>query len=86
MEGEDYTYVNGEGNYKGNILLDPNGYVTRAELYDAIAEVSRPVTVNLEQTPLEVAGSLTCIGFSLLVVGLLIYSMVRAAMKRGGRR
>ena len=38
MAGQDYTYVNGEGPYQGNILLDPDGTVTRAELYDAITK------------------------------------------------
>lgn len=46
MEGMDFTYVNGEGPYQGNILLDPDGTVTRAEMYDAIAEVNRPVTIE----------------------------------------
>lgn len=51
MEGEDYTYVGGSGPYKGNILLEPDGYITRAELYDAIAEVNRPVTITEQTSP-----------------------------------
>lgn len=51
MEGEGYTYVNGEGQYRGNILLDPQGTPTRAEMYDAIAEVSRPVTITEQASP-----------------------------------
>lgn len=47
MEGDGIAYVGGDGTYRGNVLLDPDGTVTRAELYEAVAEASTPVTVEL---------------------------------------
>ena len=84
MEGEDYTYVNGEGSYKGNILLDPQGTVTRAEMYDAIAEVSRPVTVTIQPTPLELGAVVIAYGGFTLLVALMVASFITATRKRRG--
>lgn len=44
------AYVNGHDQYRGNILLDPDGNPTRAEMYDAIAEVSRPVELEIPKS------------------------------------
>lgn len=43
----DAIYVNGQDGYSGNILLDPDGTVTRAEMYDAIAEVGHQVELQV---------------------------------------
>ena len=40
-------YVDGQDGYSGNILLDPDGTVTRAEMYDAIAEVGHQVELQV---------------------------------------
>lgn len=84
MEGQEYTYVNGHDDYDGNILLDPDGYVTRAELYDAMAEASRPVEVTLEPAVLDqVAVGVTFCEVT-LVLALMIWAIVRAMRQGGG--
>lgn len=86
MEGQDYTYVNGHDNYAGNILLEPDGYVTRAEMYDAIAEVSRPVTVTVQPSSLEVGAAVIAYTGLILLVMLMVASFITAIRKRKGQR
>lgn len=76
-----YTYVNGTDDYKGNILLDPDGTVTRAELYDALAEAARPVEVTITQTPAETAATVIVCGSFLVAVVIFIWACVAVARK-----
>lgn len=45
------AYVNGHDEYRGNILLDPDGTPTRAEIYNLFAEAGRPVQVEVVPEP-----------------------------------
>lgn len=76
MDGEDYTYVNGEGSYRGNILLDPQGTPTRAEMYSAIAEVGHPVDVTLG-APAWAVGLLLAMAVAVCVIA--VCELVRTA-------
>lgn len=76
MDGEDYTYVNGEGDYRGNILLDPQGTPTRAEMYSAIAEVCRPVEI-VPTMPEWAAGLL--LAMAVAVCAIAVCELVRTA-------
>lgn len=64
MADSSYIYVNGHGDYAGNILLDPEGTVTRAELYDVIAELGHPVELQVPesvQTCLPIGTAALCV-------------------------
>lgn len=43
-----YTYVNTDGVYGGNILLEPDRPVTQMELYNTLAELNSRVSASLD--------------------------------------
>lgn len=72
------AYVNGHDQYRGNILLDPDGTPTRAEMYDAIAEVSRPVELEI---PKSVESCITISTVALWVIAVVAIVRVARSIK-----